>query len=207
MKPHMKTNTPALLNALINLTWTGLFFSPILVFWISNFNPWPLAFILLIGFIPVFVPYRWYGQLQICHNRVFYESLFIHHFQKLTQDGAWVKGLQKKYSGAPSFREIRETRRKLLDKIRAYETFHYACLPVFLGTAIYALMLGSPLLALLITAANLLYNVVPILIQQYNKSRIGSITSKKPPLQQNSTEEPLHNSCLYLRKIRQYYSG
>ncbi len=204
---YFSKNTLGILNGLINLTWTGLFFSPILVFWISHFHPWPMAFILLFGFVPFFVPYRWYGQLQICHNRGFYESLFIHHFQKLTQDGAWVKSLQEKYSGTPSYREKRENRRKLLGKIRAYETFHYVCFLIFFGTTIYAMMLGSPLLALLITAANLLYNLVPILIQQYNKSRIRSIISKKPPIIQNSTEEPSYNSCLYLRRVRQNYSG
>jgi hypothetical protein len=69
---------------------------------------------------------------------------------------------------------------KLLDKnykskIAMYERYHFICLVFFLASFVYAIHQQAFLISLLILMSNILYNIIPILIQQYNKLRLGLV--------------------------------
>jgi len=60
-------------------------------------------------------------------------------------------------------------------EITVYEKYHYSCLLFFIGTAIYTFSKAQYLIGLSILTTNAIYNVIPILIQQFNKVRIERI--------------------------------
>ena len=62
---------------------------------------------------------------------------------------------------------------RLRRQIAVYERFHLFCLIFFLSTMIAAIVHGRISLAILILIANMIYNVYPLLIQQYNRMRMG----------------------------------
>ncbi len=49
------------------------------------------------------------------------------------------------------------------------------CLAFFLASFVYAIYQQAFLISLLIFVSNIIYNVIPILIQQYNKLRLGLV--------------------------------
>lgn len=65
--------------------------------------------------------------------------------------------------------------RKYLKTIAMYERYHWICLIFFLVTSIYGFFNGHLLFGFSISIANLLYNLIPIFLQQYNKIRIKKI--------------------------------
>lgn len=62
--------------------------------------------------------------------------------------------------------------RQYLSKIALQERYHYSCFVFFTLSAFSALVGGKIQMALLISIANVIYNVYPILLQQYNRLRI-----------------------------------
>jgi hypothetical protein len=161
-----------LINQTVNLFWTVLFFAPVLWFWIGHFHHRPFFIILAISFIPLFLSKKILLKLQLSRSRRFYERAGIRAFQNITQDGAYLK----KISGnRPADRTTRHKLAALEGRIDMYERYHYLCFILFLLTGLYALYVHNYVSAILVLAANAAYNIIPIMIQQYNKVRSGML--------------------------------
>jgi hypothetical protein len=171
MMQYFRNNALTLLNQSINVFWTVIFFAPVLAYWISYYDLKSLLIILGLGIIPYFIPFRFFNLFQLSKSRRFYESVYIHQFQKITQNGAFIKRLQSRVAGKPNFKQMRDERKGLLNNIAIYEKYHWSCLVIFIGTTFFAAKQASWRIALIISVANVFYNITPILIQQYNKSR------------------------------------
>ena len=160
-------------NQILNGFWTVLAFLPVLWFWIGHYSGGTLFWVLGISMIPLFLPGEWFAGLQLSWRRSFYEGLGVRKMLAFTQDGYLVNRLIRK--SEPGYRTVRSRRdlRSLKGRMLVYEKYHWTCLVFFLLSSILALGAEELMLAGLILLANVVYNLVPLLIQQYNRARMG----------------------------------
>jgi hypothetical protein len=116
------------------------------------------------------LPEKILNLLTLSSNRRFYERIGVKQVRRFVQNGDLVKSVSTKQklqivNNLSQALEYRKT-------IAMYERFHWICFTFFLLTAILCFAEGRIETALIITIANLLYNVSSILLQQYNKIRI-----------------------------------
>ena len=150
-------------NQCINFFWTIVCFAPVLSFWIKNGIDYSLYIFIAISCLVAITPEQVLNRLQISRRRKFYHNIGIKIVQKLVQDGHWGGDL-----------------RRYLTIIAMYERFHWCCFLFFTATTIYGYLSSTWQWKLGILIANLLYNVYPILLQQYNKMRIKRILARHP---------------------------
>ena len=159
-----------LLNQLINFFWTILFFAPVLLFWINEginlYFYLSIAFALILGILPEKILNR----LMLSSNRKFYERLGVRFIRNFVQNGDAVKAMTNTRNRFIIHGVFQA--QQYLKTIAMYERFHWICFTFFLFTAIRCFFTGNFKLGLAISAANVLYNLSTILLQQYNKIRI-----------------------------------
>jgi hypothetical protein len=171
-----KFNT-LMLNQLINFSWTILSFSLIGWYWGVYFaeHKSPIILITIVAFsmIVFLLPGKWFDALALSQDRKPYERLGLKFFRNFVQDGTLVNRYLKKRN--KDFVMIRNRQEAViyLQTIAIRERFHYCCLVLFSITSICAIIDGRIGLGLLIFLSNILYNVYPILLQQYNRLRIN----------------------------------
>ena len=157
-------------NLIINLFWTTVCCVPVVSLWYLYYHPAILYVSLAVSLLPILVPAKYFSILQVSRSRRFYESLSIKSLQSLTQDGKLVSTLAKTTN-----QHTRAAHKNYKSKIAMYEKFHMFCLAFFLASFVYAIYQQAFLISLLIFMSNIIYNVIPILIQQYNKLRLGLV--------------------------------
>lgn len=172
-------NRGVLINQTINLIYTALFFYPVVMFWFNYYSLPILLFMVGISLSVFFLPLRFYAVSQMSKSRAFYERLLIHKIQHFTQQGRYPQRFIKRLSGHDYIAFRRQNMGQFQNQIRIYESYHWACFIFFMITSIYALTQQAYASAILIFASNLLYNAIPILIQQYNKIRLKNIRERK----------------------------
>lgn len=161
------------INQGINLIFTGLFCFPLVLFWFKFYLLQILLIVLAISMIPFFIPPKIYKHTQLSKSRSFYESLGIDKFQHLTQQGKFAKQLIRGISGMESFHFNKKSLKNFKNQMRAFESYHFACWIFFFATCMYALKMAEYMFAFVIFIANIFYNIIPVLIQQFNKTRIS----------------------------------
>ncbi len=119
------------------------------------------------------VPQRILDLLMLGSTRKFYEKWGVKYILKFVQNGSLVKMLSNKRSYVVI--NGKSQARQYLKTILMYERYHWICLLFFMLTAIDSFLYSYFELAGVITAANVIYNLCPILLQQYNKLRISKI--------------------------------
>jgi len=164
-----------LLNQLINLFWTILAFAPVLAFWLAVGPNIYLFLLMTLSVCTLYVPEEFYEFIQISGRVDFYENLQLKIFRRFTQDGDLVKQIIGNKDQSTSLVRSKTDLTNYLNTIRVYERFHFICLAFFLLTTLYAIVLTNFAIALMITLANVIYNVIPLLLQQYNKLRIKKL--------------------------------
>jgi len=162
-------------NQIVNLFWTAICFIPILRLWYLYYHPTILFVSLAVSFLPALIPAEYFSMLQISRNRRFYESLSIKSLQSFTQDGRLVSALAKKKNHDYRLIKKRVIHKNYKSQIAIYERYHMLCLAFFLVSLVYAIYQEAFLISILILISNIIYNIIPILIQQYNKLRLGLV--------------------------------
>lgn len=168
-----------MLNQLINVFWTTLSFSLIGWYWglyfAENRSPLILIMSITLSILIYVLPAKWLNALMLSKDRKTYERLGLKFFRYFVQDGTLVNRYLRKHK--MDFGVIRNRNHAIvyLRTISIQERFHYCCLIMFTLTSLCAIVLGRPGLGLLIVLNNILYNVYPILLQQYNKVRINTV--------------------------------
>jgi hypothetical protein len=129
-----------------------------------------LAFSLLLGFL------RGKGiqKLQLSNDRKFYERVGVKYIKRFVQDGDLVK---KQAGKKVAFRVIKSRLQaiKYLKTISMYERYHLIGFAFFSLSSIHSFFYQKYFLSFFIFLANFIYNVLPILLQQYNKKRIEAL--------------------------------
>jgi hypothetical protein len=166
----------AALNQGLNLIWTLLAFTPIILIWYLNFSLNNLLFSILLSLLIVrLIKQGATTTLQISHKRKFYEKLGVKEFQKFTQDSYYIKRLIEKTGGQKLY-----FRRNLylnqLKKIQMYEQYHLVCLLFFSFSAFIGFYNHDFIYTILAVSVNIVYNIIPLLIQQYNRIRLSECT-------------------------------
>jgi hypothetical protein len=149
-------------NALINVIWTIIGFFPICLFWYYEEINFLFYILLLTAFLAGCLSERVYISLHISKDIKVYEKLGVRFVRRFMQTGNFSKN---RGSGIKGY----------LKELSMFERYHYICLVFFQATAFYACFNHKLILALLVACSNLIYNVYPILLQQYNKIRMLKI--------------------------------
>ena len=159
-------------NMMLSLFWTMLNGIPVLYF-SYVYIPLRLTIWVLIGAsITYFLPHRWLDRMRISASDRIYKMLGIKTVRKLTQDGDWVNRYIKiRYPNASSTPK-RQKFRHLRQKFYFLEKFHLHLMVYFLFASGYAVYLEKYLWAVVVLFCNVLYNIYPVLLQQYNRIRL-----------------------------------
>ncbi|NJO01932.1 MAG: hypothetical protein HC880_09780 [Bacteroidia bacterium] len=166
------------LNQFINLFWTALCCIPLVVYWFqADAHLWLYVFLglsLLVACLPI----KFYRRIQLSNKSRFYESLGVKLARKFTQNGDLVNRLVRKNN--PTHRIIKNRHQSLRYRktMMMYEKYHYLGLIFFFLTALHALLNLKIGAAIWITLLNIVYNIYPILLQQYNKIRLERLSLK-----------------------------
>jgi len=164
------------MNQAVNFFWTILSFIPVIVFWaVSGNMMWCYVFsgFSLLGLI---VPLKW---LQLSDDPKFYQKLGIRLVKKFVQNGDYANRLARRSN--PGHRIIKsKTSAAQYAKITVmYERYHLFCFVFFLATAVLAAIKQHYTLLIFIILANVIYNVYPMLLQQYNRARLLRLSPNK----------------------------
>ena len=166
-----------LYNNIINLLWTVLCFLPVLMFWlVAGANSWLYLF-LLSSLTACFLPDRTLDKLTLSRNPQFYERAGVKLIRKFVQNGDWARTAVR----IGDTRKIRNSghAKTYLKTVSMYERYHWCCFLFFTQTTFYGLPSKSLTWMASIVAANIIYNLCPIFLQQYNKVKIKGIISRR----------------------------
>jgi len=157
------------MNQAVNFFWTILCFIPVIGFWVVAGNMAYCYVFIGLSVVCMIIPAR---ILQLSNTPKFYERLGIKTIRKFVQNGDFANRYIRK--GKPAYQIVadRASAMKYMNTILMYERYHFMCFVFFLLTAVYAMMINQYAMAVLIFLANVIYNICPILLQQYNKARV-----------------------------------
>ncbi|HEY1007522.1 MAG TPA: hypothetical protein VGD92_10080 [Sphingobacteriaceae bacterium] len=163
----MKPASP-ILNQLINLFWTAVCCTPVVLYWSSADRSWlwPLLALSAPGLL---ISSRFY---RLSRKRRFYESLGVKWVRLWVQDGELIARFTRKK--IPDHRIIRNRRagRNYLRTVTVYERYHFLGFLFFTFSTVHAVCYGRPGMALLLLVCNIIYNIYPLLLQQFNRIRL-----------------------------------
>jgi hypothetical protein len=143
----------------------------VVIYWYSEYNGWLYAFI-VISLIPAMLPQKYIISFQLSSSTQFYKRIGVKFILRFVQDGILAKQLT--HNNNPEDRKIKslEQAGKYLSTIMMYERFHLTCFAFFVITSIHSALTHQYWMAALIFLVNIIYNVCPLLLQQYNKLRV-----------------------------------
>lgn len=161
-----------ILNQTINFTWSMLCIAPVFWFWfqmgVNNIFFYCITAIsLIIGVLPQHIV----NTLKFSSKIIFYKHFGVKYIKKFVQNGDIVTSLNRTstiFKGKKYFRTYIKT-------VEMYERYHLICLIFFFLTMLYCFIYGQIILSGLVLITNMLYNICPILLQQYNKLRLRNL--------------------------------
>ena len=168
---HLKNQA---INQFVNFFWTVLCFIPVLTYWFGNYTCWLYIFFLF-SLIFALLPGVVFRRFQLSRNRKFYERLGVKFIRQFVQNGTFVNRAIRKNNPEYKLIKDRTQARQYLNTINMYERYHLLCFIFFALTFIHSLINQRYITAVLILVVNVIYDVYPILIQQYNKLRVMKI--------------------------------
>lgn len=180
----MKTKFPYIrvLNQTLNGFWTLFAFAPVLWFWVTAGPDHWLYIFLGTALLFSLLPRKLLHQFRIGNRRAIYEKMGVRFMRRFIQDGDWVRSLSD--ISMPWRIGNAEHAYKYLTTVDMYERFHWMCLVFFTESAVYAFMRGYVLIGVWMMATNIIYNVMSIMLQQYNRLRLHRLFKKLEDLQQ-----------------------
>jgi hypothetical protein len=112
--------------------------------------------------------------MQLSAAPKFYERFGVKTIRRFVQDGD-IASKRLRSEGRVIMNKARA--QKYLQTIEMYERYHFLCFVFFLLTSFHAAANSKAAAALIIAACNIIYNVYPLLLQQYNKARILKLST------------------------------
>ena len=160
------------MNQAVNFFWTIFCFIPVIGFWATSGMMIYCYCFIAVSILILLLPSKW---LQLSRKPKFYEGLGVKLIRKFVQNGDFVNRYIRK--GKPAYRIVadRASAVKYINTILMYERYHLMCFVFFLLTAVYVMMISQYAMAVIILLANIIYNICPILLQQYNRARVKKL--------------------------------
>lgn len=167
-------------NMIPNLIWSILHLTPLTVFCFRGMAPLWVYLSLALSFLLGLLPTPFLRYLQLGKTTRIYKKIGIGIIRKYSQDGDLINSLLRKRF--PGYRVIDSKGQlgRYISRTYLFERFHFMVLLFMLITAVYASARGHGWWALLITFNNILYNLYPIFLQQYNRLRLAQILGRMP---------------------------
>ena len=165
-----------LLNQFINFFWTIISFTPVIIYAFTAGPVWTIYFFIVISILSGLLPKYIFDHIQLSRDPQFYEKLGVKKIRKFVQDGDIVNRSMRTSLTHHRIITNRNSVVKYLKTVEMYERYHFMCLTFFSLISLHAFFHSQLKLGILITACNFLYNVCPILLQQFNKARVLQIT-------------------------------
>ena len=161
------------------MVWSLICLFPISIFCYRLMDlSWFYTF-LAISFSGYFFPKSFFRKIHIGKTTRFYEKAGINFFKKFTQNGDIVNNLiKKKY---PDYKVIAANKmsiKKFLAQSFMFEQFHFVGFLFFVFAMIYALVNLYFWWVIVIGLTNIVYNIYPILLQQYLRRRFTAMADK-----------------------------
>jgi hypothetical protein len=164
----------AAFSQLINFFWTIICFAPVIYFWLGRDITYLYSF-MLAGVLLGLLPNNIFRHFQLSRRSRFYEVLGVKFIRRFVQNGTFINRAVRRND--ETYKVIRDRRQaqSYLSTINMYERYHLSCFVFFGLTLVYSMISRADVVVLPILVANVLYNVYPILLQQYNKLRVMRI--------------------------------
>ncbi|TCD11088.1 hypothetical protein EZ449_06235 [Pedobacter frigidisoli] len=162
-------------SQLINIFWTILGFSIIVWYWYVYWDPLLFSVFILLRLVMACFKLSLY---QISINRALYERFGIRIVRRFVQDGDVVNNFYRQTPNTDKMTK-KNSYEKLLNKTTMYERFHLFCLMFFALSDLLAVINKNYTAAVLILIGNIIYNLYPIMLQQYNRIRISKLIARK----------------------------
>jgi hypothetical protein len=156
------------MNHAISFFWTTLCFIPIIGFWMAANCMQLLYVVISISFFSLAIPAK---VLQLSRNPKFYEGLGVKFIRKLVQNGEYANRFIRKNNPQYNLIKNKTQAERYIRTVKMYERYHFLCFIFFLLSAIYAVITLHYTFFTLILIANIIYNICPMLLQQYNGAR------------------------------------
>lgn len=166
-------------NMTVNVVWSMICLLPVSIFCYKLMDrTWFYTF-LGISILGYFLPKSFFRKIHVGKTAEFYQRAGIVFFKKFTQNGDFVnKLIRKKY---PDYKVITTNKmsiKRFLGQSYMFEQFHFVVFLFFVFAMIYALIHECFWWAIIITITNIIYNIYPILLQQYLRMRLMAMAAK-----------------------------
>ena len=159
-------------NMIPNLLWTILHLTPATIFCFRYMSPLWTYTGLVVCFLLGLLPKACFRLLQLGKSTGIYKKIGIGTVRRYAQDGDLVnKLLRKRFPGYRTM-ENRRSLESYIGRTYFYERFHFMVMAFMLFLSVYAFLQHRPGWALLMMLNNVLYNLYPMFLQQYNRLRL-----------------------------------
>lgn len=166
-------------NTIVNFFWSVLVLVPLVVFCYGEMSIKLTLIFLAASFITVFLPRSFFDAMQF-KNRQVYKKIGVDFINRFTQNGIIVNNLvRKRIPGYQVISTKRSSIHKVVYQSYMFEKFHFTAFVFFLLTTIYALAKGFFAWSLVFFVSNIIYNVYPILLQQYVRARLKNVRNQQ----------------------------
>ena len=160
-------------NLVANLLWSLLTLLPLTIFCYTQLEPLLFYVFLILSFLPLLFPNAWFDKMQLGKTTQFYKLLGVPFLNRFAQNGAIVnKLIKKKFPGYKVVHYNKRMIHKRHQQTYFYEKFHFVLFVFFCFMLFVALHNGQWGWALFIVVSNVLYNIYPILLQQYIRMKL-----------------------------------
>lgn len=156
--------------------WSIICLFPVSVFCYTVMDPpWFYTF-LGISIPGYFLPKSFFRKIHVGKTQKFYQRAGVSFFKKFTQNGDIVNNLiKRKY---PDYKVVTTNKmsiKKFLAQSYMFEQFHFVFFLFFVFAMVYALVNLYFWWAVIIGVTNIMYNIYPILLQQYLRMRFTAM--------------------------------
>ncbi|WP_343692882.1 hypothetical protein [Chitinophaga sp.] len=158
-------------NLLVSLLWTLVCLGPVAGYFYRYMPVNWLWVIVPTALFPYFLPASWLDRYAVSTSRHFYERMGVQAVLGVVQHGRYVNRRIK--SRFPGYRIVydRETIRRKIKETYQFERFHYGLLLAFIIPISHAWSVYW-YRGVILVVCNMVYNVYPILMQQYVRLRL-----------------------------------
>ncbi len=164
------------INMIPNLLWSFIFLFPLVIFCYTRMDRNWIFILSAISLTPAFLTASSFNRMELSRSRNFYKKAGVEFFNQFIQNGTLInRFLKNKFPGYKRFYTKEEAVKKLFSQSYLFEKFHFIFFIFFAETTIFAIAKGYYNWAVYLIVANIVYNLYPILMQQYIRLRLRKI--------------------------------
>jgi hypothetical protein len=174
--------TKSLYNLIPTVSWSLACFTPIGYFCYAFMDLLWLYLFLFFSLATLLLPRSFQRWIQLSTKISTYKKIGIRLTKKLTQDGDLVNRSMQRQFPDQKGTVTQNTLARHLARSYFHEKTHVVMFVFFLLTAVYAVFYNFVAWACVITLTNIVFNLYPIFLQQYNRLRIQHIAKRQHTL-------------------------